>query len=270
MPGSVPQTMSARLISSAGRDGILINSDDNMIGGVDRADHNIVNLNGSAGIEITYGRTGNQVYNAWIGTGSNGKQHQGNVGAGVSIHGTGNTVLESVIAYNHGNGIEVLDGTSNALRLSRIYANGKMAIDLGGDGVTPNDSVGLDFDTGPNDLQNAPVIRRADHLTSIVRGKLVSTPNSTFTIEIWSSPVCDNAKHGEARVGLAGAAADPWLTLLGSMIDTTPIPESGFRDRSGTIGRSTFFAGLGTGAKVTLQGRIVGTQVVWTAARRAG
>jgi hypothetical protein len=64
-------------------------------------------------------------------------------------------------------------------------------------------------------------------------------------------------------------AADPWLTLLGSRIDTTSIPESGFRGRSGTIGRSTFFSGLGTGEQVTLQGRVVGTQVVWTAARRA-
>lgn len=64
-------------------------------------------------------------------------------------------------------------------------------------------------------------------------------------------------------------AADPWLTLLGSSIDTTSIPDAGFRGRSGTIGRSRFFAGLGTGEKVTLQGRVVGTQVVWTAARRA-
>lgn len=69
--------------------------------------------------------------------------------------------------------------------------------------------------------------------------------------------------------GYVTDAADPWLTLLGSRIDTTSIPESGFRGRSGTIGRSTFFAGLGAGEQVTLQGRVVGTQVVWTAARRA-
>ena len=69
--------------------------------------------------------------------------------------------------------------------------------------------------------------------------------------------------------GYVTDAADPWLTLLGSRIDTTSIPESGFRGRSGTIGRSTFFAGLGTAEQVTLQGRVVGTQVVWTAARRA-
>lgn len=78
----------------------------------------------------------------------------------------------------------------------------------------------------------------------------------------------DPSSHVQVE-GYVTTAADPWVTLLGSLIDTTSIPDGGFRGRSGTIGRSTFFAGLGTGEKVTLQGRVVGTQVVWTAARRA-
>lgn len=78
----------------------------------------------------------------------------------------------------------------------------------------------------------------------------------------------DPSSHVQLE-GYVTNAADPWLTLLGSTIDTTSIPDGGFRGRSGTIGRSAFFTGLGTGEQVTLQGRVAGTQVVWTAARRA-
>jgi hypothetical protein len=78
----------------------------------------------------------------------------------------------------------------------------------------------------------------------------------------------DPSSHVQVE-GYVTNAADPWLTLLGSTIDTASIPDGGFRGRSGTIGRSTFFTGLGYGEKVTLQGRVIGTQVVWTAARRA-
>lgn len=77
----------------------------------------------------------------------------------------------------------------------------------------------------------------------------------------------DPSSHVQLE-GYVTTAADPWLTVLGSSIDTTSIPDGGFRGRSGTIGRNRFFAGLGTGEQVTLQGRVVGTQVVWTAARR--
>ena len=35
-----------------------------------------------------------------------------------------------------------------------MYSNGGLGIDLGGDGITPNDSG--DEDSGPNDLMNSP------------------------------------------------------------------------------------------------------------------
>lgn len=68
--------------------------------------------------------------------------------------------------------------------------------------------------------------------------------------------------------GAVTSAADPLLALLGSAIDTSSIPENGFRGPYGPVGRSAFFNDLMIGQEVTLQGNVVGTSVVWTAATR--
>ena len=63
-------------------------------------------------------------------------------------------------------------------------------------------------------------------------------------------------------------AADPWLVMLGSTIDTSSILESGFRGRDETIGRNAFFAGLIPGHKISLRGHVSGTSILWTTATR--
>ena len=82
-------------------------------------------------------------------------------------------------------------------------------IDLGDDGVTPNDSG--DGDTGPNDLQNFPVLTSAliSGNTTTLDGTLNSTPNSTFGIEFYSNAALDPTTFGEGQ------------TFLGSLTVTT-------------------------------------------------
>ncbi len=63
-------------------------------------------------------------------------------------------------------------------------------------------------------------------------------------------------------------AADPWLVMLGSTIDTSSILESGFRGRNDRTGRSAFFAGLVPGQKISLRGNVSGTSILWTTATR--
>ena len=75
-----------------------------------------------------------------------------------------------------------------------------MGVDLslsypGGDGPTPNDP--LDADTGPNNLQNYPVLTGATQTT--VAGTLNSTPNTTFTLEFFSNTECDPSGYGEGE-----------------------------------------------------------------------
>ena len=68
--------------------------------------------------------------------------------------------------------------------------------------------------------------------------------------------------------GLVMSAADPFLVLFGSSIDTSLIPESSFRGRYGAIGRSGFFAGLSSGKKIVLRGTYQTNIVTWSSASR--
>jgi len=86
---------------------------------------------------------------------------------------------------------------------NRIHSNTGLAglgIDLGGDGMTPNDAT--DPDTGPNDLLNFPDINSvvATATTTVVSGMLNSVPGVTLTIQIFSSAACDPSSYGEGEV----------------------------------------------------------------------
>ena len=61
---------------------------------------------------------------------------------------------------------------------------GGLGIALNNDGVTANDN--KDPDTGPNKLQNFPIITSAS--TTTVTGSLNSRPSKTFTIQFFSNP----------------------------------------------------------------------------------
>jgi len=49
---------------------------------------------------------------------------------------------------------------------------------------------------------------QGDHLTGKVRGKLVSTRSTKFTIGVFASGSCDPSGHGEARTFLGSVAVD--------------------------------------------------------------
>ena len=64
-----------------------------------------------------------------------------------------------------------------------------LSLSFSGDGVTANDGVG-DADTGPNNLQNFPVITSAKtgRRATTIKGTLQSTQDGTFTIQFCSNP----------------------------------------------------------------------------------
>ena len=69
--------------------------------------------------------------------------------------------------------------------------------------------------------------------------------------------------------GFVMSAADPFLVLFGSSIDTSLIPESGFLGPAGSIGRSGFFANLSNGKTVVLRGTYQANTVTWSSITRS-
>ncbi|HET8674715.1 MAG TPA: HYR domain-containing protein [Blastocatellia bacterium] len=138
---------------------------------------------------------------------------------GGTFSGAGNTIF-----FNGRDGIfiESPAATANAIRRNLIFSNGGLGIDLGPDGVTPNDAG--DADTGANRLQNFPELISAASSggSTTIQGSLSSTPNTTFTVEFFSGVVCNAAPPNDFGEG---------QTFLGSVTITTDA--TGNRDFTG-------------------------------------
>ena len=97
-------------------------------------------------------------------------------------------------------GIQVNGGTNNLIRGNSIYSNAMLGIDLGNDGVTPNDI--LDPDTGANMFQNYPRILSA---TTNAAADLVfsydfsSVTGQTYELEFFINDSADPFGYGEGQ-----------------------------------------------------------------------
>jgi hypothetical protein len=74
-------------------------------------------------------------------------------------------------------------------RSCSIFSNGGQGVDLNEDGPTPNDGPG-DVDTGPNNLQNFPVLLSAKtgRTSTTIRGTLRSVPGDGYLLQFFSNP----------------------------------------------------------------------------------
>jgi hypothetical protein len=151
-----------------------------------------VNSNGGHGIEIRGGA------NNTLGFG--GASLNGGNGIYVHAGATSNVTGESEYRLSFGAfdnrlaGISIGDGPADAATrgntirgISALYGNGGLAIDLGGDGVTPNDPA--DADTGPNGRQNFPsaavALVNSDSVTATVSGVFEGAPHADFTLRFY-------------------------------------------------------------------------------------
>ncbi len=207
-------------VSGSARSGISITGSFNTIGGMEPGAGNVISGHGFTprgareGINII-GGTGNIIQGNFIGTDASGTvalpNESGivirvflasNTPHDVTIGGTAPGAA-NVIAFNEEGGLAMTGfGTSQPTGITisgnSIFDNGELGIDLGGDGVTPNDAG--DSDTGANNLQNFPVLTSATNSNSTtIEGALNSTPNMSFTLEFFSNAVCDPSHHGEGE-----------------------------------------------------------------------
>jgi uncharacterized repeat protein (TIGR01451 family) len=141
----------------------------------------------------------------------------GNGSEGVLIGGAGNTIggtaagAANVIGNNRDRGVDDASGQGNLILSNSIFSNTSLGIDLGSDGVTPND-LG-DADAGANNRQNYPVITSATisgDSTTIV-GTLNSTANATFLVQFFGNTVANASGFGEGEtlMGFANVPTDP-------------------------------------------------------------
>jgi hypothetical protein len=196
-----------------GIDGVFIGhtASENTIGGTAPGEGNVIVDNARWGVRIEDSSWGNHVLGNYIGTDASGTIAMGNAWAGVSLSGPGaNSVggtapgAANVTAYNGQDGVRVEQGTGNTISCNAIFSNGGLGIDLGTNGVTPNDPG--DGDSGPNGLQNFPVVvsvASGGGVTTI-QGVLDSTPSNAFYLEFFSSPQSDPTGYGEGSIYLGG------------------------------------------------------------------
>jgi uncharacterized repeat protein (TIGR01451 family) len=179
------------------------------IGGTSPPARNVLSGNG-AGVFVGFTSRGTVIQGNLIGTDATGTSALGNVQGvvvnplatfgDVTIGGT-EPGAGNVIAFNTLAGVGIGEnGTGGNVVLSNsIFSNGSLGIDLVRDGVTPNDPG--DADTGPNNLQNFPVITKANAIpvSTEIEGTLNSTPDSTFLIQFFANDQLDPSSFGEGE-----------------------------------------------------------------------
>ncbi len=190
--------------------GVMIawSAHENVIGGPESADRNLISGNTFAGVHFDGGPTvtGNVVRGNHIGTQADVNLPLPNqVGVRVRRNtpsetgASGNLIADNIIANHTGGGIVLERGSANRLIGNRIFNTGAgLAIDLwpstsiSSDGITPNDPD--DADTGANGLQNYPVILSADNLSipgqTFVEFTLSCAPGTFYSFEFFANTSC--------------------------------------------------------------------------------
>src|SRR5207237_1047563 len=119
--------------------------------------------------------------------------------------------------------------------------NSGLAVDLTPPfGINPIDN--CDSDTGPNNLQNFPIITSAtaNSTTTTIQGTLNSTAGTQFRIEFFANAACDPSSNGEGQtfLGFTNATTDascnasfsfsaPNAAITGPLITATATDSNG-------------------------------------------
>ncbi len=181
---------------------------------------NLISGNDNWGVQIGSANA-NIVQGNIIGADIAGTQPLGNLaGGGIIISNSPDNAIGgtaagagNIIAFNGGGtpqctadlaGIWVHHhpAINNAILGNPIFHNAGLGIDLEFDGdpncVEPNDH--CDSDTGPNDLQNYPLIAASFGGGNVmISGTLDSVASTMFRLEFFSNPACDSSGFGEGK-----------------------------------------------------------------------
>jgi len=238
----------------------------NKIGNNVAGSGNVISGNETAGVYLSAfsvgpGPTGNKIFGNFIGTQANGTSPLGNGTNGVELdHSAKSNVIGddlagagNVIAFNgtdpvygpNAGGVYLWSetGAGNIIRGNSIHSNHALGIDLRskpttGSEVTPNDL--NDSDTGPNKLQNFPVLNSAviSNGNMNMAGTLNSENNKSYIISFYGNPECDASGNGEGRTYIgktqvstiannASFSAALPITIIHSFVTATATDQDG-------------------------------------------
>ena len=206
---------------------IFTHCHNNVIGGTTPGAGNLVSGNGwgigvsGSGNSGANAPTGNVIQGNLIGVAADGVTPLSNSFQGIHLGEAFNTTVGgtaagagNIIAFNGptaetgiGNGVQIFEGDGNSIRGNSIFSNGRLGIDLGANGITPNDPG--DADAGPNKYQNFPLITSvvSNSGQTTILGTLNSTPNTTFNIDFYSNAMCDPSGNGEGAMPFGSSSA---------------------------------------------------------------
>ena len=229
-------------------DGVwLVSATDVLVGGTTENARNIISGNGGSsgfgsGVHFFNFATRNTIQGNFIGVNAD-LQPRGNTGYGIFCCGlpsaAGLNVIGgiadgagNVIAYNGSHGINVGanftdTGPLASILGNSIHSNGFLGIDLPSltSGPTPNDlsppclsPPGPDCDTGPNDLQNFPVIESigSGGGQTVAATSIDSTPGTALRLEFFRNSSCNKPPasfswffgEGQTLVGVKDVTTD--------------------------------------------------------------
>jgi uncharacterized repeat protein (TIGR01451 family)/CSLREA domain-containing protein len=227
---------------------VIIGGDGNVVGGLPAdpgtpGPRNVIVDAAHSGILID-GGTGNVIQHNFVGVGADGATALGNGWYGIYLRDEASSNRIGAVLPDAGNTIanNELDGVQvglvstdqsagNSILSNAIFDNGfYKAIDLTNSG-TPNADDPGDADTGPNDLQNSPVITNVRHGATAAditaELQLSSTPLGTFTVQLFASRACNpfGSGQGDGEILLKtqeNSAADGNGLVFWSLVATLP------------------------------------------------
>jgi hypothetical protein len=194
--------------------GIAILGSGNTVGGTAAGQANTIAFNGQAGAVLN------------LGVGIVIAALEPTTGAPFSVQSSGDLISGNSIYSNRSLGIGLLNIPTAALlplvntptaNIPSVVANTLLSLNLG---VTANNNSGNE--TGPDNLENFPDLASAVTQGGVttIRGTLQSTPNTSFQVQLFSSPTAGPTGYGEGRAYLGETTVSTNASGMGSFVFT--------------------------------------------------
>ena len=178
-------------------------------GGPNPADTNVISGNTHEAVGTNNGASLERNY---IGVGADAKEAIPNGNPSdvfsevVGFYGNPNRLVQNLIAHNPVEAVRMFNPGVTFISQNRIFDNADLGIDLSDDGVTPNDP--LDADSGHNEFQNFPLVKKAKALKNgtKISGVLDSEAGANYQVEFFETK--KNRREGERFLNSTGVTTD--------------------------------------------------------------